>query len=204
MSMTPLVNLPGCRVVLPPVYCGSVERYAAMARAEGVTIDTSLPYNPRQKSLHRTIISGCNGLQRLTVPLRKCRPGTPLDRVMVSPHNEWWTEHRTAIASAYGRTPYYEFYADELMPAFTGEVERLVDLLAIIDRFCRRVLLIPADDAGEELAAVALPEVTSVPYRQIWAERMGGFTPGLSALDLIFNLGPEAPLVLKAMGAVKQ
>ena len=47
-------------------------------------------------------------------------------------------------------------------------------------------------------ATSTLPQMRDVEYYQIWASRYG-FTPGLSVLDLIFNMGPEAPLVLKAM-----
>ena len=30
------------------------------------------------------------------------------------------------------------------------------------------------------------------PYYQVFRDRMGGFTPGLSVLDLLFNEGPDA------------
>ena len=30
------------------------------------------------------------------------------------------------------------------------------------------------------------------PYYQVFRDRMGGFTPGLSILDLLFNEGPDA------------
>ena len=35
------------------------------------------------------------------------------------------------------------------------------------------------------------------PYYQVFRDRMGGFTPGLSILDLLFNEGPDAILHLK-------
>ncbi|MDE6643883.1 MAG: WbqC family protein, partial [Muribaculaceae bacterium] len=41
-----------------------------------------------------------------------------------------------------------------------------------------------------------LPSLQCVPYYQVRADRLG-FIPNLSILDLIFNLGPEAPLLLK-------
>lgn len=106
--------------------------------------------------------------------------------------------HWGAIFSAYGRTPFFEYYADDLMPAFSGDIESLVELDAAIDRFCRNALGINPREVTLDDATSTLPEVRDVEYYQIWASRYG-FTPGLSVLDLIFNMGPEAPLVLKAM-----
>ena len=35
------------------------------------------------------------------------------------------------------------------------------------------------------------------PYYQVFRDRMGGFTPGMSCLDLLFNEGPDSILSLK-------
>lgn len=37
------------------------------------------------------------------------------------------------------------------------------------------------------------------PYYQVFRDRLGGFTPGLSCLDLLFNEGPDAILWLKRL-----
>ena len=42
MNSSPLVKYPDINVVLPPVYCGSVRYYAAMAQYGAVTIDIRL------------------------------------------------------------------------------------------------------------------------------------------------------------------
>ena len=200
MTVSPLVKYPDKQIVLPPTYCGSIYYYAAMAQFGGVKIDTERRFNKREKDCHRCTISGPNGLQRLTVPLEKPQEwhSTKLSDVKVSRHGEWWHVHRVAIESAYGRTPFFEYYADEIMPAFTGNIELLVDLDAIIDRFCRSALGITAATDNSLEIVTNLPAVHDVDYYQIWAARFG-FTPGLSALDLIFNMGNEAPLVLREM-----
>lgn len=200
MTANPLVKYPDKQIVLPPAYCGSIYYYAAMAQYGSVAIDTSRRFNKRDKDCHRCTISGPNGLQRLTVPLEKPQEwhSTRMSDVRVSRHGEWWHVHRVAIESAYGRTPFFEYYADELMQAYTGDIELLVDLDGIIDRFCRSALGITstADTASEIVTAT--PQLHDVEYYQIWASRFG-FTPGLSVLDLIFNMGNEAPLVLREM-----
>ncbi len=201
---SPLVQHPGITLVLPPAYCGQVSRYAAMAMYGAVKVDTSVRFNKRDKECHRCTIEGSNGVQRLTVPLEKPQEwhSTRLADVKVSTHGKWWHVHWEAICSAYGRTPFFEYYADDLKPAFSGEISLLADLDDTIERFCREALGITATGAETTHLSAgyreAMQQVHEVEYYQIWATRFG-FTPGLSVLDLIFNMGPEAPLVLRAM-----
>lgn len=200
-SINPLVIYPDITLTLPPAYCGSVRRYAAMAAFGNAVTDSSRRFNKREKDTHRCSISGPNGIQRLTVPLEKPAEwhSTRLSDVRVSTHGEWWNVHWGAISSAYGRTPFFEYYADDLLPAFSGKIESLMELDDMIDRFCRRVLGIPMpEEFPAETTTRELPEIIDTPYYQIWADRYG-FIPDLSVLDLIFNMGPEAPLILQRM-----
>ncbi len=202
MEGNPLIICPDLTLTLPPAYCGSVRRYALMAAFGNTVIDVTRRFNKREKDTHRCLISGPNGVQRLTVPLEKPAEwhSTRLADVKVSTHGEWWNVHWGAICSAYGRTPFFEYYADELFPAFSGNIEALTELDALIDNFCRRALGLPLPSRANDSEIIYRPEmeVADAAYYQIWADRYG-FVPGLSALDLIFNMGPEAPLILKAM-----
>ncbi len=199
MSRSPLVIYPDTSLIIPPVYCGSVRLYAAMAMFDSVVFDYGRRFNKREKECHRCSIEGPNGMQRLTVPLEKPQQwhSTLMKDVKVSAHGEWWHVHWGAIESAYGRTPYFEYYADKLLPAFSGKIESLVQLDSVIHNFCLDALGIVQHPDPSRIQR-DIPPVSDVPYYQIWASRHG-FTPGLSVLDLIFNMGPEAPLILHRM-----
>ncbi|MCM1504786.1 MAG: WbqC family protein [Muribaculum sp.] len=199
MGTSPLIKFPDQTLVIPPLYCGSVRAYAVMAMFGSVVYDAGRRFNKREKECHRCVIEGPNGLQRLTVPLEKPQQwhSTRLADVMVSAHGEWWHVHWGAIESAYGRTPFFEYYADALLPAFSGKIATLAELDMLIHRFCLDALGIVSAPPSE-IEVHQMPHVADVPYYQIWASRFG-FTPGLSVLDLIFNMGPESPLVLKRM-----
>lgn len=181
-----------------------------MAAHEHCIVDYGARFDKRHKLTHRTTIADVNGPLTLTVPLSHPERGsadTPLrwSDMKLSRHDEWWNIHRVAMESAYGRTPFFEYYIDRFLPAWNHDtVDRfgtLVNLNRHIDREVRRLLDLPPDDiaapAGcitdmrrEEPAPGDIP-----PYYQVRAARLG-FIPGLSILDLLFNLGPEAQIYL--------
>ncbi|MDE7135508.1 MAG: WbqC family protein, partial [Muribaculaceae bacterium] len=53
-------------------------------------------------------------------------------------------------------------------------------------------------DGHTEAAATPISEPVTVEYYQVRKAKLG-FIPGLSILDLIFNMGPEAAIVLHSM-----
>ena len=207
--MNPLVTRPDDTIVLPPWLCGSIGYYALMARYGHVVVDTAMRHDKRQKAVHRYDIADTRGVVQLTVPLGKptAAEGRPTwAHCPVSTHDEWWTRHRITLESAYGRTPYFEFLVDRFAPLFAPPASwptwpSAIDMAREADRQIRQVLGLDNDvrwapaPAGMQAATIN-DAPTPPPYWQIRADRLG-FIPGLSILDLIFNLGPEAALYLK-------
>lgn len=194
--------------MLPLRYFGSVEHYALMGAFGHVTLAASAPYNKRDKAVHRTDIADVNGPMSLTVPVGKPErsAGATWHDIRVSTHGAWWHLHRVALESAYGRTPFFEFYYDRLAPFFAPRSEDKCETVAALDIAVNKVICdilgIPyphIDTTGLRAADEALlPTVDTQPYWQIRADRFG-FIPHLSILDLIFSLGPEAPLYLRRL-----
>lgn len=199
----PLTKYPDTALRIVPSYGITVAQFAVIAQYGSVIFDSETPYDKRAKQLHRMTVGGANGVQRLTVPLVKPDhlTGTTVGQLEISDHGEWWNVHWGAIESAYGRSPFFEYYAPELQPLFAQPQGRLLDFNIRLHRFCCRVLDVPhlygqeqSCDNTKKLSDLTLPEVT--PYYQVWTGRFG-FTGNLSILDLIFNLGTEAPLYLR-------
>ncbi len=193
----PTLRYPDRTLVVPPVYAGSVGLYTVMSMYGAVAFDASVRWDKRRKESHRTLIGGANGTQMLTVPIVKPEHyhGTTVGDIQVSDHGHWWSLHFGALESAYGRTPYFEYYADELASAYTGNISSLYQLDLLLHRFACRVLgLKDVSDCEisnpEGIAAVG-DKITEHPYWQVWSDRFG-FQPGLSILDLIFSEGPYA------------
>lgn len=110
-------------ITLPLQYFGSVDYYARLAACRRVVIDDAARFDKRLKSAHRLTICDTHGIMNLTVPISK-----PADcghhplrwtDILVSRHGAWWHVVAETLASAYGRTPFFEFYVDRLKPFFS-------------------------------------------------------------------------------------
>lgn len=213
MLQTPLIRRPeGSCALIPPQLFGSVGYYAVVARFPAVCVDDTMRYDKRFKSVHRFEIADASGRLRLTVPVSRPEGAFELGNlrwrdVTVSAHGRWWEVVPVALESAYGRTPFFEFYIDRLMPLFAPRplerAETITDLCRRADAFVRAVIgldapvLTPDSIEGMEVEDFRRADFGALsparPYWQLRADRFG-FMPGLSVLDLIFNLGPEAAL----------
>lgn len=212
---SPLIKYPETTAILPPAYFGSINYYAVMAAYGNVIIDRNWRYNKRKKTTHRCTIADTHGTLMLTVPIVKPERSleTSWNDIKVSTHGEWWNIHRTALESAYGRTPFFEFYIDRFLGLFkyrdsTCE-ESLMDLDCKTDKIIREILGIDntIDYSTENVVnknnikdyrSNDFNFVTPVNYYQVRQSHYG-FIPNLSILDLIFNMGTESPLILKKM-----
>ena len=203
--------------MLPPALCGSIGYYALMASHRNVVIDRYCRYDKRRKLMHRYDIADVNGRLTLTVPIAKPRIGATWNDAGVSAHGGWWNIHKVALWSAYGRTPFFEYYIDELMPYLQPrdgiQPESLMDLNISFDAIIRRIAGIESNIRYEltqtEKELIDKKDClisdyrnsnfdlnTPIEYYQVRASQQG-FIPNLTMLDLIFNMGPETPLVLK-------
>lgn len=149
---------------------------------------------------NRCLIAGPNGVQRLTVPLEKGKhQRKPIQEVLISYQNDWWREHQQAIKTAYGRSPYFEFYASDILDILDQKPSTLWELnQRLTDRICQ-LLHWPVGPAltddfvpsgnNQFTRAKDLPD-SLAPYPQVFTDRHG-FLPGLSILDALFCLGPQ-------------
>ena len=202
-------------VVMGSMCAGSVRCYAAMLAAGNVIIDPDERHLPLRHSHHRYAIMGPNGIQQLTVPLvgSTHAMAVPMHAVRISEHGDWQHLHWGALYSAYGRTPYFDYIADDLHRIIVDEPQpSLLQLNMSLHRLIVDFLDLPIlttvsaiapDDVDDLRGRIggkkhdSLP-IDDVPYYQMWSDRHG-FQAGLSILDLLMNMGREAIFVLTKM-----
>ena len=197
----------------------SVRCYAAALKAGTLLIDMNETRLPLRHSHHRYRIDGPNGVQTLTVPLVGSTNNmmTPLRDVLISEHGDWRRLHWGALYSAYGRSPYFDYVADDLSRVIHGSQRYLHEFNRQLHEVIVDFMDLPLatrymDQAGREdvgdgvldlrgrigmKKADTLP-IADVPYYQMWPGR-DGFKAGMSILDLMMNMGREGIFTLLAM-----
>ena len=113
----------------------------------------------------------------MTVPQSHCTTG----EVLISDHGNWRHLHWNALCSAYGMSPFFEFYADDIRPFYEERWEKLFDFNR--DTTAKMLHLIGLSNT--------LAKEPPQRYYQTF-QRRHGFIEGMSILDLLFNEGPEA------------
>lgn len=185
---------------------GSTAYYALAAEARATAVEWNMRADKRFKASHRYDIASTRGPMSLTVPVGHLSGGRGWNQVEISTHGQWWHVHRTTLETAYGRTPFFEFYIDRFLPLLQspddGGPQTVGEFCRRADALIRPILELPEPLPVEAVSAAGgtTAEITHTPQiAPYWQVRQAefGFIPGLSILDLIFNTGPEAALHIR-------
>lgn len=173
-------------------YFGNIEWYRKLVEGGGIGCIDGTERWQKQTERNRCTIVTANGTQCLSVPVTVPSARCRTDEVLISDHGNWRHVHWNALCSAYGTSPFFEFYADDIKPFYDNRWEKLVDYNR--DITLKMLHLIGLDDViGRHAAAATHPAGAprSQKYYQTF-QRRHGFIEGMSILDLLFNEGPEA------------
>ena len=203
------------KALLSTTYFGPVQWYQKLYRCEEVEIEQWESFQ-KQTYRNRCLIATTQGIQALTVPVERGSSQLIKD-IRISDHGNWRHLHLYALESAYGNTPYFEYYRDDFLPFYEKRYDFLMDFNeALQEMICGLIDMQPCVKRTSEYikevgnGALDLREVIHpkrdyamedevfkvVPYYQVFQEKLG-FIPNLSIVDLVFNLGPESLLLLK-------
>ena len=200
------------KLVIDSLYAAPVAVWSKMAQAEKVIIEGHSFYE-KGSYRNRCHIYGANGLLRLSVPIRHGKQQrTPIHAVEISYDHPWQNLHWQSLCAAYRRSPFFEFYEDDLIDLYQDRTsllldynqrwnERLAELMQLDITFGKtgayremydsdyvdgRNRSQPKRGGGTWDKELSFPD-----YPQIFAPKHG-FLPNLSILDLLFHKGPES------------
>ncbi len=160
---------------------------------------------------NRCYIAGPNGPILLSVPLAKGKnQRTIMKDVRISNEEKWQGLHWKTLVSAYRRSPWFEYYEDDLQGLYEQPFEFLLDWNMACFEWANRVLGYEGNitftdryekeygpsagvtDSRDLLKPAARETQWNGPsYTQVFQERTG-FIPNLSILDLIFCEGKHS------------
>lgn len=198
-------------ILAHPLYLAPIPLYVQLYAADALLVDDVSPF-VKQTYRSRAVIATENGSQQLTIPVVHDGGKMTMRDVRISEHGNWRHQHWNAIVSAYRKSPFFEYYADDFahfyeerdgfLLDFNLRLHGVVSELLGLDRGVK-FLSDEAPDAAVDLRRIAEPKaletfdgVMQQPYYQVFAQR-NGFIPSLSIADLLFNMGPEGLLVLR-------
>lgn len=212
-------------MLLSTAYFPPVAWFALTARDMTLSPDRVLPSSvqleacenyQKQSYRNRCYILAGDGVQMLQVPVVH-NANMGIGRVLVDYSTPWLVRTQRALDTAYETAAYYEYYRDTLFAQMETRPETLWEWNLRLIRWClaqthiacelspTATFAMPDTQADDFRFAIHPKRPCTVlqdlgldrPYYQVFRDRMGGFTPGLSILDLLFNEGPDSLLWLK-------
>lgn len=170
---------------------------------EAFTILQNAPFQ-KQNGLNRYFIGGPNDVQSLSVPVHHEDRNLPLPQVRINYNQNWIKDHKQAWQTAYGKSPFFEYYDyrfwavfDEKPNTMQALIERCNDVLFKNLKMNLSPVYANVEGAEKSLRAQELTSqyqqsvsnLTLHAYSQVFETKFGFRWP-LSAIDLLFNLGP--------------
>jgi len=172
----------------------------------------------KQSYRNRCYIYGANGIQCLVIPVKKTHgEKTPVTEVEIDYSYPWTKIHVKTLESAYRLSPFFEYYAEEILAVYEQKIPQLFELnttllhsiLGLLDiksslRFTASFEPAVSRDYDDFRYSVHpknrlnRPDnsFTPFPYQQVFNERFG-FLSNLSIIDLLFNEGPNARDIIR-------
>ncbi len=202
-------------------YLGPIQCFTKYVKHNKVCIEQHENYR-KGSFRNRCCIATANGIVSLSIPLLKGKhQQANIKKVAIDNNSNWQSIHWKSIQTAYGNSPFFEYYKDDLIPLFQKKYDLLFNFCLDVHELVLRVLQLKTtvsfsssfckktDEKQLDFRSQVLPKnylhsddphFEATTYPQVFEDRHG-FIPNLSILDLIFCTGPEAGTYL--MSCVK-
>ena len=197
-------------LILPVFYFPPIPWFVAALQSETIFLDIYQPYR-KQRYYSRMDILGPNQIITLSLPVERRSRRAPLIEKRISFAENWRKQHWRSVFFSYKNSPYFSFYADRFEELYQSPQPQLVPFLMDGIKLCfatlgyQPELRLPESEINmkgeyQDFRQEFSPHASALPswflprsYEQVFE----GFSPGLSILDLLFNLGPESKLFLQ-------
>ncbi len=200
------------KVLIELQYLPSVAYFSLLAHADEVLLELSENFE-KQSYRNRCHIIGANKVQSLSVPVHHAGRKISIQNLEIDYKQKWKNNHWRAIQSAYGKAPFFDFYAEYLRAEINKEYLYLSELNQALLTLCLKLLKLDVSITETE-QYVKMPSEGIMDLRsqihpkksidnltwfkpQYYQQVFGkDFVPNMSIIDLLFCMGPDALEVL--------
>jgi hypothetical protein len=199
-------------VILSTAYLPNLQYFTKLLH-ENIVVEQHENYL-KQTYRNRCEILAANGVTSLTIPIKHNENKIKIRDVRIDYTDNWQRLHWKTINSAYRSSPFFIYYADDLLPFYETKekflfdfnckmLDKLLELtglktkITLSDNYCShncgatdyRYLISPKNKFDD-------PEFYPVPYYQVFGDKFG-FLPNLSILDLLCNEGNNSYSIIR-------
>lgn len=207
------MNMPDKTLLIDLHYFPSLEYFTALFRYDSIVFEVEEHFE-KQSYRNRCHILSANKKEKLSLPVIGGRKKIKTKDITIDHTQRWQKDHWRAIQSAYGRAPFFEFFAHYFEPLFQKREKYLVDFNVEILTICLQLLQTkinfslsesyekaPEQDQYDDLRSLIHPKrhysennlYEPIAYPQVFGSN---FVPNLSIIDLLFCEGPNAKNVV--------
>lgn len=208
------VTLEALTTVLDLHYLPCLAYFTIFSKSSRILIEKH-EYFVKQTLRNRAYINTEHGKDCLSIPLTGKHGKVLITDVKIDHTHKWVNNHWRTIHSAYGKAPFFEYYADDLRSIlFRGHhyvYDLNFELLTLCLKWLRLNVMLKETLTYEKNYANEILDRRSfvndknstnvkeiyeaVPYQQVFGN---AFVENLSIIDLIFCCGPEAGSIIKS------
>jgi hypothetical protein len=194
------------KILVSTAYLPSVEYFSLINRADEVLIEREENY-VKQSFRNRCYILSVHGPQLLSVPVYLgSQHKTQLKDIRIDYSKRWQQVHIGAITASYSASPYFQFYFENIEKVISKKPAFLIDLNTDLTETILNMLKLkiqlrftsefetPAESQYDFRYSISPKKKSGFfvkEYVQVF-KNAKGFVHGLSIIDLVFNMGPEA------------
>jgi hypothetical protein len=150
---------------------------------------TSLPPFSALNKPNRYNIAGPNNIQTLTVPITQDDKHNPITQVRINYNENWIRDHKHAWQTAYGKSPFFEYYDYRFWSILDAQPLMLADLIYPWNQLLFTQLGLSSFESTSNEIQQDIIQIK--PYPQVFDVKFG-FRSEVSGIDLLFNQGPLA------------
>ncbi|MBO3699265.1 WbqC family protein [Roseivirga sp. E12] len=208
------------RILIESQYLPSVAYFVLLSHCEEAFIEGNENFE-KQSYRNRCEIIGSNKVQSLSLPVHHGGRKVLIKDLTIDYKQKWSNNHWRAIQSAYGKAPFYDYYADYFESEIKANYSTLYQLNSRLLTLCLKLLKLDVKLAETSEYSKSPPEglldfrshihpkksldsltwFKPQAYHQIFGK---DFVPNMSILDLLFCMGPDALEVLYNSGVMNK